>query len=377
MANVALRAPVAGIPVATMNRLHAAGYSLLPLGGGNDGKSPSVAFKDRRRLPLAVVIERMQAVGTSMYGIRLAGLVIVDCDTDNEATRTVVRERFGLSAFSVRTPRGRHFYYAEGAVPGAYRIRSDGVAIDIKRSANSFVVGPGSTRPDGGRYAEDEHPLGDTKRFPPFIDRHKSTRPDIGPSPGKVAVGERYFAAKTKARELVEIVDSVDELHAALRAYATDAFADPASYTDDECRRLSDWMWRQRLNNNLWQGEMAATKVRHCELDRLLSEKGGADALALLHVLRRNHGAVPGKLFSIVAQAMEAGGVIPGWKASRYQRAKNLLRSLGLVRLSVKANTRARKAAKFQLGALGRGEHDGGGNTYIPAKYGIISGAAP
>jgi hypothetical protein len=57
---------------------------------------------------------------------------------------------FCASPVHVKTPRGMHLYYrAGGAVPS---LRGEGLPVDIKIGARSYVVGPLSQRSDGGLY---------------------------------------------------------------------------------------------------------------------------------------------------------------------------------------------------------------------------------
>ena len=87
---------------AVLTRLHAAGYWLLPLGAGEDGRKPSLSFStsDGRptgRHPLELTIRRMAAVGTSNYAIRLMNLLVVDVDTDTQEAHAYVERWFGSS----------------------------------------------------------------------------------------------------------------------------------------------------------------------------------------------------------------------------------------------------------------------------------------
>lgn len=87
-----------------------------------------------------------------MYGIRLDGLAVIDCDTDDPALIAEMEARFGASPGHVRTPRGLHLYYRlfyQATVPN---LRSEGLPVDIKTGPRSYAVGPGSERPDGGLY---------------------------------------------------------------------------------------------------------------------------------------------------------------------------------------------------------------------------------
>ena len=137
-------------PFFDMSRLYGGGHSLIPLGSGEDGKSPLVRFEGSKRLPLGVIQNRMQQADSAIYGIRLHGMLVVDCDTDNAATAEYVEKRFGASSIQVKTPRGRHHYYRLDGATVPKRIREDGISIDFKSGANAYVAGPGSVRPDGG-----------------------------------------------------------------------------------------------------------------------------------------------------------------------------------------------------------------------------------
>jgi hypothetical protein len=63
----------------TTGALTRAGYSLLPLGGGADGRAPLCRF-DGVRLSLRQVLGRMGAKGSQIYGVRLEGPVVLDLD---------------------------------------------------------------------------------------------------------------------------------------------------------------------------------------------------------------------------------------------------------------------------------------------------------
>ena len=148
-----------GLPSDEMARLHGRGFSLVPLGKGEDGKSPLLSFGSAQRIPLARVLAPMHRTGSRCYGIRLDGLAVVDCDTDDAALVEKMEARFGASPIHVRTPRGRHLYYQ--ASSGAYpNVRAEGLPVDIKRGPSSYVMGPGSIRPDGGEYVPAKGLLG-------------------------------------------------------------------------------------------------------------------------------------------------------------------------------------------------------------------------
>ncbi len=132
-------------------RLHRARFSLLPLGRA-DGKVPICRYRADERLRLGRILAPMRDAGSSTYGVRLAGLVVIDCDEDNPELVQQIEARFGPSPVHVQTPRGRHLYYGAGAGKPP-NLRGEGLPVDIKSGATSYVVGPHSIRPDGGVYS--------------------------------------------------------------------------------------------------------------------------------------------------------------------------------------------------------------------------------
>lgn len=114
-------------------RLKGAGFPLLPLGGGADGKTPLTRTWAGPAMPLAQVLAPMHRSGSRAYGVRLDGLAVVDCDTDDAALVADLEARFGTSPIHVKTPRGLHLYFrANGAAPS---LRSEGLPVDIKTGA--------------------------------------------------------------------------------------------------------------------------------------------------------------------------------------------------------------------------------------------------
>ena len=130
-------------------RLKGAGFPLLPLGGA-DGKAPLLRAWAGPDLTLARILAPMHRTGSTAYGVRLDGLAVIDCDSDDSALVAQMEARFGASPVHVKTPRGRHLYYRAGdAVPN---LRGEGLPVDVKTGPRSYVVGPLSLRPDGGFY---------------------------------------------------------------------------------------------------------------------------------------------------------------------------------------------------------------------------------
>jgi hypothetical protein len=85
-----------------MAALTGAGFSLLPLGGDADGKAPLRSVKDVR-LNLSQVHGPMSRRGSSMYGVRLDDLAVLDLDKDDPALVEALEARFGPAAVHVQT----------------------------------------------------------------------------------------------------------------------------------------------------------------------------------------------------------------------------------------------------------------------------------
>ena len=257
-------------------------------------------------------------------------MLVVDCDTDNEETATYVKQRFGASTVQVKTPRGRHYYYRLDGVPVPTRVREPDISIDFKSGADSYVVGPGSIRPDGGEYVEDVGVLCNASSLPVFVDH----RPDLmRSSPTRVSVGNRTDYLWIRAREFVETCDSKEELFAELQAVRDWDFEFPETYGDAEIWKATNWGWKKRLSNDLWGGAKSVVQTGHREFELLMEGKDGELAHALLHVLRHNHsgGEKSGKLFCICRMAMAEAKVIPGWNQNHYRRARDALLKAGLI----------------------------------------------
>ncbi len=156
----------------------------------------------------------MRRAGSLTYGVRLDGLMVVDLDTDNDATRAYFANRFEPSPIIVATGRGSHHYYRYRG-PAVSAVREPEIAIDFKSGKSAFVVGPGSLRPDGKSYQV----LSDDFAVPApwFVDRGPIIRPAKNPALA-IPVGSRHPELLKKAVEYCHCVDTFDELLADLQA---------------------------------------------------------------------------------------------------------------------------------------------------------------
>jgi hypothetical protein len=327
--------------IETMHRFFRMGFVLIPL-GGSDGKKPLISGWNGRRLSLDVCLKRMATVNSMTYGVRLDGLLVIDLDTKNEATRKLFADRFSPSPLVVKTGRGEHHYYRhDGLVPAA--IREPDVAIDFKTGGSAFVVGPGSVRPDGKTY---DIQSGDVAvELPTFRDR----RPPATPEPittGKVSIGERNGALYRRSIEYAPCADSLDGLVADLAAMRDIEFDDAASVTDTEIIKVAGWAWGLRLEGRLWAGRNSTVRINRLVLDCLLPLPNGAEAYALYSVVMANHSHQPGKTFSIVPDAMISAGLLKIGRRQIY-RARDLLLEFGLIVLVRRG--RLKEAHQYRL----------------------------
>ncbi|WP_370301408.1 bifunctional DNA primase/polymerase [Pseudooceanicola sp.] len=287
-----------GLPGEDIARLHRAGFSLLPLGRGDDGKSPLVAFKGTDRLSLARVLAPMRRAGSNCYGIRLDGLAVIDCDVDDAGLVTEIEARFGTSAVHIRTPRGLHLYYrGSGGFPN---LRSEGLPVDIKRGAASYVMGPGSVRPDGGAYIPVKGALGETKLPLLKVSSHAPR--------ANIPTGARHHRLLRAAISMVESVDDPDELCANLRFIRDDECEDPATMPDEELRKIAEWAWSRRLEGKVYQGRNSEFRVHRAALDQLKGLPNASDAIALFVTLNDLHGHQPARVFPLDHKAMQSAG---------------------------------------------------------------------
>jgi hypothetical protein len=302
-------------------RLKGAGFPLLPL-GGTDGKAPLLQAWAGPGLTLARILAPMHRTGSQAYGLRLDGLAVVDCDSDDIALVSQIEARFGLSPIHVKTPRGRHIYYrAAGAMPN---LRGEGLPVDIKTGARSYVVGPLSVRPDGGFYEPVKGVLG--------ADVLPIIRGAVGAAPAPILTGHRHVELVKEAIRMVELVDGPAELQANLAGIRDDWCVDPSTMTDSELAGIAGWAWKCRLENRIYRGRYSAFPVQRLALDALRGLPNGADAIALLVLLEDQHGHQPGKRFPLDFDAMRAAGLL-NLSKPRMRAARRTLEHAGLLRL--------------------------------------------
>lgn len=297
----------------------------MPLGGGVDGKTPLLRTWTAPKLPLSNVLAPLYRTGSQVYGVRLDGLAVIDCDVDDSALVAQMEARFGPSPVHVKTPRGIHLYYrAGGAVP---KLRGEGLPVDIKTGARSYVVGPLSQRPDGGLYSPVKGALG--------VDVLPVLRCVTSAKATAIPTGHRHNELVKEAMQMVELVNSAEELQANLVGIRDDWCADPATMTDSELQGIADWAWKCRLENRIYRGRDSAFPMHRLAVDALRGQTNGADAIALLVLLVDQHGHSPGKRFPLDFAAIRSAGLL-NLSIPRLRSARRTLEHTGLLRLAGK-----------------------------------------
>jgi len=311
-------------------RLVRAGFPLLPLGGGADGKAPLLRAWAGPALPLARILAPLYRSGSQVYGIRLDGLAVVDCDDDSPELVTAMEARFGPSPVHVKTPRGRHLYYrAAGKRPN---LRGEGLPVDIKSGARAYVVGPLSQRRDGGLYLLAKGSLG-IDALPPLRASQAPQAANRGHAQADtMLVGYRHVLLVRQAVQMVEFVDSADELAANLEGVRDDLCEDAMTMPDSELRAIAKWAWVARLENRIFRGRDSAFSLHRLALDALRSCDNETDAIALYVLLVDMHGHAPGKRFALDFKAMRGSG-LTRLSIPRLRAARRALEAVGLVRL--------------------------------------------
>lgn len=304
----------------TIARLCREGFSLLPLGRGEDGKKPAVDSFDGIKFDLGGILGRMR--GGSMYAVRLAGLVVVDVDSDTPEARQYVRQRFGDSAVQVKTTRGVHHYFKIGEGPLPSGVHLDGIDIDIKSGENSFVVGPHSIRPDTGLvYDPITGELGSTD-LTVLIDRQ--------PYPTGIQKGQRNDHLFRRALQFAHWHDSLNDLSGEVIAERNLHFEDPADFSDLECSRIAKSVWKYKTEGRLWAGRNSQFGFNRMYLDKLENVTGGQDAAMLLIFLLSNHGHLD-REFKIVVDAIHKSGHLRCMSRNTLYKAARLLVSMGIL----------------------------------------------
>lgn len=339
-------------------RLVRAGFPLLPLGGGDDGKAPLLRAWAGPILPLAHILAPLYRSGSQVYGIRLDGLAVIDCDDDSPELVAALEARFGPSPVHVTTPRGRHLYYRAYCVEKPPNLRGEGLPVDIKTGPRAYVVGAWSVRRDGGRYSPAKGVLG-VDALPALRMAHTPRHA----AQEAIPIGHRHVMLVKEAVAMVEYVDSADELAGNLVAVRDELCADAQTMPDSELAAIAAWTWRARLENRIFRGRDSAISLHRLALDALRRWDNETDAIGLFVLLQDMHGHTPGKRFALDFKAMRDAG-LTRQSIPRLRAARRTLEAVGLVRL-VGKHRAGSVHQTFTLARLRVGGDDGGGIVHI------------
>lgn len=333
-----------------MRALFELGYHLIPC-GGETGKQPlrkGWNRPDAKRMPLETVVSVMEKANSCTYGIRLDGLVVVDCDTWDENTQTLVSDHIPAAQFQVRSSRGVHLYFQSGE-PIPRNLKTGSVQIDFKAGANHFVVGPGSVRPDGRSYYMDSGHIPPVRDLGPFqLLRPLPTTPPAkslgSASPvvvatqaftsNRVKVGNRNKAAFRHACTLAREDTTLDALKDSLALWVKIHCEEPETFGAVEIERVCQSVWTRRTEGRLYGGELSSFQFPRPALE-VIARKAGSRAgncILLYTYLLSNHGHIPNRHFAVVADAISKSGGLSISKSS-IDRCKQELSRLGVIKL--------------------------------------------
>lgn len=316
-------------------RLARAGFPLLPLGGGADGKAPLLKSWADPKTTLRHVLAPLHRTGSLVYGVRLDDIAVIDCDDDSPELVAAMEARFGPSTVHVKTPRGRHLYYHAIRAGELPNLRGEGLPVDIKTGPRAYVVGPLSLRPDGGLYSPAKGVLGIDALAPLRASEGPQHAPERRGRPDAIPVGQRHVHLVREAIRMVEYVDDVEELTANLEVVRDDLCADALTLPDAELRDIAKWAWDCRLENRVHRGRNSAFTVERAALDALRRWDNETDAIGLYLLLKDLHGHAPGKRFALDFKAMRAAG-LSRQSIPRLRAARRTLEAVGLLEIAGK-----------------------------------------
>jgi hypothetical protein len=142
-------------------------------------------------------------------------------------------------------------------------------------------------------------------------------------SVGRIPEGRRNDALFGHLLRVARTAATMDTLLDVARDFNRRLLSPPLP--DDEVERTAASAWRYEQEGRNFVGRGGVVLITHDELDDLLAQRHGAEAVAFLALLRRQHGARQ-QLFAIACHAMAKARAIACWPNPRkYRRARDLL----------------------------------------------------
>jgi hypothetical protein len=302
------------------------------------------------------------------YVAGLSGLVVVDCDSQDEAVRC--RQLYGETPGRIRTRRGEHLLYCEPTepLPRLVNMRQLGLVADLKhgRGAQSIALVPPSMHPEGGEYAWIDCDPSVIRQLPPFdidrlrrqLEQHQSTptpdwrrRNEMRDGSRGQWLNDRLCGHAPHCDTFEELLDKARTLNDSL----ADRCVEPLS--DEVVIDRTKKVWRDaqagKLEKRLGRAGVAKSSTTEMEILNRLNPRKAPEALFLLMRLRIAHGArcKRGETFNITPKAMAESGAIPGWTRERIAKARDLLLESGFIQKvsESKVTPHGRVGAQYRL----------------------------
>jgi hypothetical protein len=303
------------------------GIATFPVREVGENKKPMVSHY--QRIGLHASAQLVSRFGSAaMLGFvtgKRSGITVLDVDSVNDNDLAEALDRQGQTPVIARTARGKfHAFYKHNGEGRKIRPWPDR-QIDVLGN-NGFVVGTPSLF-QGGEYQFIQGSLDDLGSLPVLRD-----------PPGAVPKVQSDRRNETLFRQMGRAAHHVDNFEQLLDYGRTrnEEFSKPLE--DDEVIKTAKSVWKYQCEGRNWFGQIDARIPRETA-NKLAA--ANSDALALLTVLKANHG--PDQVFAI-ANAMANSTLTMGWR--RFAEARRVLIEAGLVQ-QVSPDTQ-RKSAQYR-----------------------------
>lgn len=168
------------------------------------------------------------------------------------------------------------------------------------------------------------------------------------PWSARVNIGCRNEFLWSTAIEIVEVVDSVQELYDNMIAVRDYDCEDPNSVSSSDIVGIARWAWDLRVKNKIFSKSDPVLQIKRSEYDALLRHPKGGDAFTLLAKLRFSH-PTPGKRFGLDPTAMSKSCCLGKFSRDRFIAARKLLEHEDFIKTVSKPNAFTKRATQYQL----------------------------
>jgi hypothetical protein len=356
--------------------MHAHGLAILPI---SRSRQPLVRGFGRweKRPSLRAIQAWAKAHPDSNIAVHPGQSGVIVVDVDDMSQDGEVERLFGDTPIKVTTRRGIHRYYRAPDTPVPGNLRAAGLNVDLK-AGSAIVIAPPSIHESGHVYAL-QGDWSDLRNLPPlprnWLDRFERKDPPRGAlrmrdnSRGQW-LNDQLCGRAAECGSLDDLLAQAAQLNHRLRANGY------VPLEEEEVLKRAKEVWRAVQEGKLkcapsFRGTVSTT-LQEIEGLAALSRRHGSDAVVLLLKLRQMHAkrCEAGGTFCITPRAMADNAVLPGWTKPRYELARDVLLTSGLVQKvqSFRKSGASRKAAQYFLPEFGpepkkpRSALGGGGN---------------